>query len=55
MTFAVYAGMSGRRPAAWLLVSDQLRDGEEACPASGMDRQYHCAVDGFPLETTAPR
>lgn len=35
---------------AWALVRDTLADGGEACPVSEMDRSYHCAVDGPPIE-----
>jgi EmrB/QacA subfamily drug resistance transporter len=35
---------------ALLTISNKLRDGESACPASRLDRQIHCAIDGTPIE-----
>lgn len=39
---------------AWVFVRDRLRDGAAACPASEVDRHYHCAIDGTPLEADNP-
>jgi EmrB/QacA subfamily drug resistance transporter len=37
--------------AAWTMITDELREGEAACPTSALERQYHCAVDGPALAT----
>lgn len=37
--------------AAWLMISDELRDGRAACPVSQLERQYNCPVDGPALAT----
>lgn len=35
---------------AALLISNDLRDGEPACPHSQVPRRHHCPVDGAPLQ-----